>query len=58
VRTDRWKLIHYPDFKGMDELYDLASDPAEIANRINDPSAQATLRELQGELKSLLEATR
>ena len=58
VRTDRWKLIHYPDFDGMDELYDLASDPGEVTNRIGDPSAQGTLRELRGELKSLLEATR
>ena len=25
VRTEHWKLIHYPDFAGMDELYDLRS---------------------------------
>lgn len=32
VRTERWKYIHYPDLEGMDELYDLESDPYEITN--------------------------
>ncbi|HEX3872106.1 MAG TPA: sulfatase-like hydrolase/transferase, partial [Pirellulales bacterium] len=39
VRTARWKFIHYPTLEGptpegMDELYDLQSDPHEITNRI------------------------
>jgi N-acetylglucosamine-6-sulfatase len=58
VRTDRWKYIHFPTLDGMDELYDLAADPAEMTNRIHDPAAQTTLKELRGELKTLLEATR
>src|SRR5262249_331541 len=32
VRTDRWKYIRYPDFEGMDELYDLKADPYEMKN--------------------------
>ena len=58
VRTDRWKYIHYPRLDGMDELYDLASDPGEVVNRVADPAAQPSRRGLQGELKSLLESTR
>ena len=58
VRTDRWKYIHYPRLDGMDELYDLASDPGEMNNRIADPAAQPSLRGLRDELKSLLESTR
>ncbi len=58
VRTDRWKYIRYPDLSGMDELYDLRADPGEVANRISDPGAQATLRDLRGELDSLLKASR
>jgi N-acetylglucosamine-6-sulfatase len=58
VRSDRWKYIHYPRLEGMDELYDLSSDPGEIDNRVADPAAQGSLRELQRALKSLLESTR
>jgi arylsulfatase A-like enzyme len=58
VRTDRWKYIHYVGIEGMDELYDLASDPGEMTNRIADPDAASTLRLLRGELRSLLESSR
>ena len=27
VRTERYKYIHYTELSGMDELYDLRSDP-------------------------------
>ena len=47
VRTDRWKYIHYPRLDGMDELYDLASDPVEMNNRLADPAAQPSLRGLE-----------
>ena len=50
VRTQRWKYIRYTDLEGMDELYDLRSDPYELTNRIDDPTAQETLRELKAEL--------
>jgi arylsulfatase A-like enzyme len=39
VRTDRWKLIRYRDLPNADELYDLRTDPFELRNRINDPTA-------------------
>lgn len=42
----------------MDELYDLVSDPGEMNNRIADSTAQTSLRDLRGELKSWLDSTR
>ncbi len=39
-----WKLV-YNGF-GKSELYDLASDPEEMTNRIDDPSCDAVLRRL------------
>ena len=57
VRTDRWKYIHYTELEGMDELYDLKSDPYELNNLINQKSAQSTLKSLQAELAKLLKET-
>jgi N-acetylglucosamine-6-sulfatase len=34
VRTERYKLIHYLELQGMDELYDLEIDPYEMTNLI------------------------
>ncbi len=53
VRTPRYKYIHYVDLRGMDELYDLRSDPYEMKNLINDPGFQATLEELKTEMARL-----
>ena len=49
VRTDRWKLIRYPQGDGSPdrftaELYDLAADPHELRNLIDDPAHAATRR--------------
>jgi N-acetylglucosamine-6-sulfatase len=57
VRTDKWTYIHYPGHAEWDELYDLASDPIEMKNRIADPTAAATLKELKTELSRLREET-
>ena len=38
----------------MDELYDLKSDPYEMRNVIDDPAAQATLKQLKEELDTFL----
>jgi N-acetylglucosamine-6-sulfatase len=57
VRTARWKYIHYPDLAGMDELYDLRADPYEMKNRIGDPAAASALKEMQNELRLLLQQT-
>ena len=54
VRTERWKYIHYTELDEMDELYDLAADPAEMNNAIGDPARAADLRTLKEELGRLL----
>jgi arylsulfatase A-like enzyme len=57
VRTERWKYTHYTELAGMDELYDLKSDPYEMKNRIADPSAKAALAEMKAELARLVKET-
>jgi len=57
VRTGRWKLIHYVDLAGMDELYDLRDDPFEMNNLIADPRAARDLRRMREELARQLKAT-
>ncbi|NQT17694.1 MAG: DUF4976 domain-containing protein, partial [Planctomycetes bacterium] len=56
VRTERYKLIHYLDLEGMNELYDLETDPYEMKNLIDDPGSQTVLRELRTELLRLMRA--
>ena len=54
VRTESTKLIRYPDVVGdVDELYDLANDPLELDNRIQDPAYAQTLAALDAELLRL-----
>ena len=46
VRTESWKYVSR--LAGGDELYDLAADPGELLNRIDDPTltrVRADLRE-------------
>ena len=57
VRTNRYKYIRYEDLEGMDELYDLAGDPYELRNLINDPRYANVFTGLQAELNRLLEET-
>ncbi len=62
IRTDRWKYMHYPHGDGspdrhMAELYDLASDPGERHNLINDPAAAGVRDQLAAELERLLAQT-
>jgi N-acetylglucosamine-6-sulfatase len=54
VRTKRWKYIRYNGLRGMDELYDLKSDPYEMDNVIIKATSQRVLKELQMELDRLL----
>lgn len=55
LRTDRWKLIRYPHGDGSAdrftaELYDLANDPDELRNLIQDPAAAPVRRRLEKDL--------
>ena len=54
VRTERWKYIRYTDLEGMDELYDLWSDPYEMCNLWNHRGYAETKTRLVGELDRLL----
>jgi N-acetylglucosamine-6-sulfatase len=58
ARTARHKYIQYRELRGMDELYDLETDPFEETNLIDRPDAGEVLQRMQAELKSLLEETR
>jgi N-acetylglucosamine-6-sulfatase len=57
VRTGRWKYIHYLELEGMDELYDLKTDPYEMKNLIAQPGAKKALVEIKREMERLLEET-
>lgn len=57
VRSERWKYIRYNNLDGMDEFYDLASDPFEMKNLIADASAQAALQDSKEELARLWRET-
>lgn len=57
VRTERYKYIHYLELPGMDELYDLATDPFEMTNLIDTPAGRAVLPTLQAELARLQRET-
>jgi N-acetylglucosamine-6-sulfatase len=58
VRSGRWKYIHYLELEGMDELYNLRTDPYEMKNLINQPGSDKMLKEVKQELEKLLKATR
>jgi len=58
VRTRRWKYIHYLELQGMDELYDLKTDPYEMKNLINQPDAKKARDEMKKEMERLLEETK
>lgn len=53
VRTERYKYIHYLELDGMDELYDLQSDPFEMDNIISTDEGQRLLPGMQAELERL-----
>jgi N-acetylglucosamine-6-sulfatase len=58
VRTTRWKYIRYTELEGMDELYDLRSDPRETRNLFNDPAARQDLTRMREELERLVRAAK
>ena len=58
ARTSRHKYINYRELQGMDELYDLETDPYEETNIIDRADARETLQKMQAELRRLIEQTR
>ena len=58
VRTSRQKYINYRELQGMDELYDLETDPYEEMNIIDRSDTQEVLQKMQAELRRLMEQTR
>src|SRR6185295_7930140 len=57
VRTGRWKYIHYLELEGMDELYDLKTDPYEMKNVIHHARYGKALAAIKTEMKRLLKET-
>ena len=49
IRTDRWKLIHYPHIDRW-QLFDLTNDPAEMKNLADDPEQRAVVADLRAKL--------
>ena len=58
ARTKRHKYIQYRELEGMDELYDLETDPLEETNIIGHSDASGTLERMKSELSRLLEQTK
>ena len=55
VRNERWKYIHYLELEGMDELYDLKTDPYEMNNLVHEAGARKALAEMKKEMERLLD---
>jgi arylsulfatase A-like enzyme len=54
VRTDRYKYIRYDSLTGMDELYDLQTDPDELNNLLPGRAPKGVREELSARLDRLL----
>jgi arylsulfatase A-like enzyme len=52
LRTDRYKLIHWMQYPGEEELYDLQEDPYEMRNLIAEPDMAGVVTELRAKLKT------
>jgi len=54
VRTARWKFIRYRELVGMDELYDLSTDPHELHNLLPDRAPPGVVAMLTRRLEALV----
>lgn len=55
LRTERHKLIRFPELDDLDELYDLESDPNEMTNLAVDPQHSELLDRMQQRLAVVAE---
>ena len=55
VRTGKWKYVYNP--YSIDELYDIVSDPAELANLAPRLGFSHVLRRMKGRMTDILEKT-
>lgn len=53
VKSDRYKLIRFYGDINQWEIFDLASDPREMHNRINDPRLQGRIAAMKRRLQAL-----
>lgn len=53
VRSERWKYIHFFEEPQEYELYDLANDPHEMLNLINDPEYAGVVEHLRKRMLEL-----
>jgi arylsulfatase A-like enzyme len=51
IRTDRWKLVHYPQIDKY-QLFDLANHPNELNNLATGPCRATVFAELRGKLEA------
>ncbi|MDH5588825.1 MAG: sulfatase-like hydrolase/transferase [Gemmatimonadota bacterium] len=58
LRTNRFKYIRYEELEGMDELYDLDSDPFELDNLLPDRVPAGVLEDLTARMRAVLDGTR
>ena len=57
VRTDRYKYIFNHGVWGINEFYDLQSDPHEVYNGIRDPQYRELSKQLRDEMWTWLDST-
>jgi arylsulfatase A-like enzyme len=57
VRTESAKLIRYPGHEEWTELFDLATDPYETKNLINDPEHEKLKNQLSEEFDRQVKLT-
>ena len=53
IRTDRWKLIQYPEAKRT-QLFDLQNDPLEMNNLAENSEFESTIKDLNHKLSTWL----